>query len=252
MRGERNDLKGMSSVGFVSFPTLTALNPSPLLSAGLSTGGLSKRREVFKRAALRANALRSAAELDIHENLLRLYGMTDARTALERLIQRGADPKMILKYLIAIRDNVGTRPRDIAAVPGLPLDEIRKLPGLCRRLAHQIEAINRHLYSVFGRIKHKALIDALGQYEILISETLVARAKKKGKVTASDTEWIVRLVAYIRNRTGKPRYKKISQLIRAFASINCDVSQRSPSSLKMLWTDHPEYWEHAPLSSTLH
>lgn len=252
LRGERNDAKGMSRVGCKSIPILTALKPSQILSAELSKGGSSKGPGVFKLAALRANALRSALERDIQANLRHLHEMTDARSALERLMDRGAEPITIVKYLIAIRKNVGMRPRDIAAVPGLPLNEIRKIPRHCRRLAHQIEAINSHLYSVFGRIRDKALIDALRRCEVRIAERLVARAKKKGRVTTSDTEWTVRLVGYIRNRTGKPRYKQLSQLIRAFALINRDVSKCSASSLKTLWTDHPEYWEHVSLSSTFH
>jgi len=182
-------------------------------------------------------------ERDVQKNLNGLYKLADARTTLKRLVDRGADPKAIVKYLIAIHENRRKRPKDIGAIPGLPLDKIRKLPELCRQLARKIQAIDQHLYSVFVQVSHRPLLDGLRQRAFDISKRLEVRAGKKGKPIAPDTEWKVRLVGYVRSTTKKPRFQDICQLIRAFFSMNGGMAKCSPSSLKMLWSDHPEYRE---------
>lgn len=179
------------------------------------------------------------------EILSHLCKIAAAKKALTRLIEGGADPKTILEYLTVIREERGKPKdlRDIGTIPGVPLENIRKLPDLCRNLARQIASIDDHLGGVFVQARHSALRGALYKYGFEISKTLRARAQK-GNAIESDTVWKLSLIGYVRTKTTKPRYEEISQLIRAFLSMNGDISKCSASSLKKLWSEHPEYRKH--------
>jgi hypothetical protein len=186
----------------------------------------------------------SRAPAESGKDLVGLHKIEAARNALERLLKRGADPHKMTEYLSIVYRNRAARPangerlKHRRTVHDSSLNQIRKLPALCRHLSQQIAAADLRLSSgVLVRAKHHALHEALRHYAFEVSKTLKGRAAKNKRVEP-DTHWKLSLIGYVRTSTKKPHYEETSQLIREYFSLNGNISNCSASSLKTLWSDH--------------
>jgi hypothetical protein len=221
--------------------------------------GLQLERSLLETSPQDAENIRrdlKKKEQEISEKLSKLRAM--APREMSELRRLGVDERTILDHLWGTWFACREKTKRLSAVPGVPLRGIKKMPGLLRKLADKVEAINKYWYSLNenhmlmlmlspflgGRyVAGQRLPTSLRSFAQDISARLRNRRVPKVK---SGTEWKVQTVEFVRETSTDrgQHYELLARLMNAFNEMEDDkeggTSKRvTPASLKQLWLVHP-------------
>jgi hypothetical protein len=207
----------------------------------------------------RSKAQRAEEERKIEETHSRISAVPKGNRALHELSKVGIERNKLINYLWLIRSLHGKKPKNLAAVPGVPLRTIKKLPELLRTISRQVEAIEKHGYSLTtdqmrmlmciprlqGRfMAAKELPVFLRIYAHHLSGLLLMWQNRANRIDL-DTELKVQLVQFVleTSRDRKQHYRELATLLDVFYQTEGVVSKNrqavSAESLKVLWKSHP-------------
>jgi len=214
---------------------------------------------------------RAEKERKIAETWSRLSAVPEGNRALRVLVRAGVDRDKLIDYLWLIRSVHGKKRRNLATVPGVPFDTIKKLPELLRQISRQVEAIEKHGYTLTTgqmmvlmfnpRLQGTYMLGRrlpafLRSYARWISGLLSMRRHHTAQQLAPSTEFHVQLVQLVFETSSdrKQHYGELATAMNVFYQIEGVKQTVTAESLKVLWRSHPtlrklqEPIQYAPVS----
>jgi hypothetical protein len=184
----------------------------------------------------------------IDETWLRISANRDGNRALHVLANVGIDREKLIGHLWLIRSVHGKKRTNLASVPGVPLDTIKKLPDVLRRISRQVEAIEKHgCRPMFSpRLPARYMLGNkipafLRSYADWISELLSMRRNRAERNLDPSTKFKVQLVQLALDKSSDRRqhYGELATAINVFYAIEGVRQTVTAESLKVLWKSHP-------------
>lgn len=187
-------------------------------------------------------------EMRLRETLIREINKR-APGSLTELVDAGADIRKIIAELATIRSACRPTNYPPPSIPGISLQDLRKLPALLLTIADQLEAINEHriMPSLIRSSSRRTLRVALRLFSRDFKKRLAkARRRTRGMVEPGTREKLA-LIWYIRETTkdNGPHYKAVAAVLNAFNELEDEKSggtskKVTGNSLKQLNLANPK------------
>ena len=192
----------------------------------------------------------------IEETWARISAIPAGNRALRVLAKAGVDREKLIGYLWLIRLAHGKKRKNLANVPGVSLDTIKRLPKLLRQISRQVEAIEKHGYSLTADqmfalmlspqlggayIIAKRLPAFLRSYARWISVWLSIRQNREMHDLDPSTEFKIQLVQLVLESSidRKQHYGELAATMNVFYQVEGLKQKVTAGSLKVLWRRHP-------------
>jgi len=224
-----------------------------------------------REGAERLKAQRAEKERKVEQIWSRIFAIPAGKRALSVLVRAGVDRDKLLEYLWLIRSVHGKKRKNLATVPGVSLDTIKGLPELLRQISRQVEAIEKHGYTLttdqmrmlmFNRrlrgryMLAKSLPAFLRSYADWISGLLLMRRNRAVNKLDQSTVFKVQLVQLVFETSSDrtQHYSELATAMNVFYQIEGLTQTVTAQSLKVLWGSHPtlrklpEPIQYAPVS----